>query len=849
MGTGNEAAGGGANLLELRIHGVLNTPAYEMLDTTAGQVRMVRGDQLAGFTTYSLPLPATAPTDRRVEAYAWGRLARYTGLPALGRIGDALIKVLWFALAPYGLANTAYWSRSQIGTGSSAPDDTTRGQHQWIAHTISTGRGAGTLRMYGLLLSLLFVTTAATVALDMMARQCFGTGPVGESAAVASTCPGARAALAPLSGWGPGARDALLLALPLVALAVVVVLPMLGRTRYLTGPSRPGRVPPDSASAVSEGAPLLAQRDIWLVGSGMGRLRRIHSGAALAWLAAIVAFDHADAAAGAGSGGAVAWPVATVLAVLLTLGGVLWITQPQAQVAGDRPRQHVAYLMACAVLLAVVMVLGVFDPSGARGSRSGALAATVLVLAIALTLAAVLIQAEAVARRADVQEAPGEPRTARETLGWKGRGPFVVGSLAAGFALLLSFAVVLGAGWVLGGPKPPLVYVLQGAGFLVLLVIAICWLALRQAGVHRRGRALRAGEVAAIRERLVEQAGHWTTAPMTTHAAEAVHRARRQAALLRRMEIFVGWIGWAVFVGICVGWCALVFMPQDTPTDAAGAWTVVRVLGDAGLWAGMIAVVLLYLVSRRSDARPLGLLWDLMCFLPTQGHPFGPSCYAERVVPELADRIVDWFAAGEAPEPPAEENGRGLVISAHSMGIVLAVGALFQLGARGLADTDRQRIGLLSYGCQLRRYFSRFFPGVCGPDVLSLVPSGPPSPTAHDPWPPTMDGELAQELDLEREQGGPGQAGSAAVVLPGSLGSVLGDRWLNLYRVTDPLGFPVRYVGGAAGMDRAAAPYREQAYQFLPATNGSYLESTAYARAFTDLRERLGSSGDARARD
>lgn len=832
MGTEHEAAGDGADLLELRIHGVLNTPPYQMLDTTPDRVRVVRGDQLAGFSTYRLPLPATAPSDRRVEAYAWGRLARFTGMPALGRIGDALVKVLWFALAPYGLANTAYWSRSQIGTGSPAPPDgTTRGEHRWIAHTISTGRGAGTLRIYGLLLSLLFVTTAATVALDMIARQCFGTGPSGGPAALQAGCPGARTVLAPLAGWDAGARDALLMAVPLLALAVVVVLPMLGRTRYLTGPSRPGRVPPDAA-AVSPGAPLLAQRDIWLVGSGMARLRRIHSGAALAWLAAILAFDHADGARASGwpVGG---WTAATIVAVLLTLGGAVWITRPQAQVAGDRPRRHLAYLVACAVVLVAVVALGVADPSAARGGRSGALAATVIVLAIALALAAVLVQAESVARRADAAEAPGEPRTCRTTLGWNGRGPFVLGSLAAGFALLLSFAVVLGAGWLLGGPKPPRVYVLQGAGFLVLLVVAACWLALRQAGIHRRGIGLRPGEVAAIRERLVHRAGHWTTGPMTTHAAEAVHRARRQAALLRRMEIFIGWLGWAVFVGICVGWCALVLTPERTSTDTGGAWAVLRALGDAGLWAGMIAVVVLYLLSRRSDARPLGLLWDLMCFLPTQAHPFGPSCYAERVVPELADRIVDWFAEQEVA-PTGGGGGRRLVVSAHSMGIVLAVAAMFQLGSRGLADADRHRVGLLSYGCQLRRYFSRFFPAVCGPDVLSVVPAGPPSPTAHDPWPPTLAGEL------EQEHGGPGQPGGVVVMRPGSLGSVLGDRWLNLYRQADPLGFPVRYAGSGSPMDRAAASYRERAYQFIPATHGHYLESTAYVRAFAELRGRLG---------
>ncbi|MGP5727072.1 hypothetical protein ACTXOR_14950 [Arthrobacter rhombi] len=846
MGTDGEQHGSTSELLELRIHGVLNTPSYEMLETTPQRVETIRGDQLAGFSTYRQPAPDNAPTDRRVEAYAWGRLSRFTGIPSLGRIGDALVKLLWFALAPYGLANTAYWSRSRIGTGE-APEkkDSTDEEHRWIARTISTGLGAGTMRLYGLLLSLLFVTTAATVALDMIGRQCFATATTAIGAGVELSCPGARIVLAPLGELGPGTRDALLLGLPLLALAAVVVLPMLGRTRYLTGPSRPGRVPPRSASALRPDAPLLAQRDLWLVGSGMERLRRLHTGAALAWLAAILAFDHADGwqrGSGAAAWAGTVWPVATGLAVLLTLGGCAWIVKPQAQIAGDVPRRHAAYLVLCMSLLAAVLAAGIADPGAGRGTRAGASAAMVVVLALAVTLVALLVGAEWAARTGKVDGSGSDPGEGRKYLGWKGRGPFILGSLAAGFALLLSFAVVLGAGWVLRGPKPPLVYVLQGAGFLLFLLAALSWLALRQAAIHRRGRKLRADEIAAIREHLVRQAGNWTTSPMITHSAEEVHHARRQAALLRRMEVFIGWIGWAVFIGICVGLLALIPSWGPDRTTTGGLWPLLRGLGDAGLWAGMIAVAALYLLSRRSDSRPLGLLWDLMCFLPTQAHPFGPSCYAERVVPELADRIVDWFAeerqvtTGEHPQEEARgampgaavPEERGLVVSAHSMGIVLAVCALFQLPARGLAEEDQDRIGMLSYGCQLRRYFARFFPGVCGPGELSLVPAGPPSPTAHNPWPPTLAGEIAEETD-------PGPA----VMLQGSLGTLLGERWLNLYRPTDPLGFPARYLGGGGREDIEAASYQEQAYQFLPATHGDYLESTAYVRGFSEVRRRL----------
>ena len=105
-------------LLELRIHGVRNTLPHEMLGVAAaGDVRLALGDRLAGFYTYTGRPPRSAPRGRRIEAYAWGGLARYTGLPRLGRAGDGVVKALWFAAAPFGLANTAYWSRTSIGYG------------------------------------------------------------------------------------------------------------------------------------------------------------------------------------------------------------------------------------------------------------------------------------------------------------------------------------------------------------------------------------------------------------------------------------------------------------------------------------------------------------------------------------------------------------------------------------------------------------------------------------------------------------------------------------------------------------------------------------------------------------
>jgi hypothetical protein len=85
--------------------------------------------------------------------------------------------------------------------------------------------------------------------------------------------------------------------------------------------------------------------------------------------------------------------------------------------------------------------------------------------------------------------------------------------------------------------------------------------------------------------------------------------------------------------------------------------------------------------------------------------------------------------------------GGRLVISGHSQGSVLAAAAAWQL-----APSARKRVALLTYGSPLERLYGRWFPAHFGPAALS---------------------------SLHRDV----------------------DRWRNLYRLTDPIGGPMRLPG------------------------------------------------------
>lgn len=787
-------------VLELRVHGVNNTTPAALLDLPPYDVRQIAGDTHASFwigRPEIVPEPGArghVPPGIRREAYSWGGLVRET---ARRQFWFTVLRLAFQMLAlPFSIGNATMWTR-RIATPTDPHPD-----RLWAALT------AGLTRLFGLVLTLVFTATAITVAVDMIAVQCaHGAG-----------CGGFWLPVIDIVGTGSDAAATLLAAAmlgPIGAVGVLVAFAELGRRRYDTVHKRRSVSGAAVATATAAPSPFAAlpvlRHPMFWSNRITTHLGLLHFAAAIALVAWQVG-THARVGISA--------TIAGVLQVLCAMSVTFLPTQQMPPRvwwgAAVFRRIQVWTLLVLTVAAALAVAIGILGTAGADASDrlwgAETVPHTLVTIAAAIALSGVLWRAGHRAHTA-----------------WFGAGPAVFMVAALALALLTSAATIAVADLALAGTlhfgvrlTVPAVFVLTGAAAAVALVLTI--------GVVLVDLLVRL----VVRRDFTGRAGAWDSPRPPESLRRQVGRARRASATAHLMEPIVGLLTILLLAllttALVAGWAV-----HETTLDAA-------LSPDARAWLmGAIAAVGLVLaagVVLLGALRPtaIAIVWDITCFLPRTAQPFGPPCYAERAVPDLTDRISDWLD---------EDDGHRVILAAHSMGGVVALAALAFLASTEQGARKLQRVALLTFGVQIRVFFGRFLPELVGAEVLGTLPSRAPRVWSADPW----------AVDTSREdRPWPGrEAGTVITHLDGPLLPGGGVRWINLWRLTDFLGFPaasglptVRHAGVTwrNGIDRYANEIDETVDDPGVVRHNGYFRVSTYTDALTELAAEL--TGDFR---
>jgi hypothetical protein len=466
--------------------------------------------------------------------------------------------------------------------------------------------------------------------------------------------------------------------------------------------------------------------------------------------------------------------------------------------------------------------------------------------------------------------------------GWNGAGPGVFLLVSAASAAVYSSLLVLGVQWFLrhgesappkelgngmvgirrGVPDPdlvrvPPVYTEFGTASVVIVLVFVMLLVVALAGPYVMDAVRSRGLWIPRAPRTVGP--HYGPAVPAWRAVadapdpdggpnpvlERVLRGRQVAAMSHRAELAGGALAAASYVAALVAHVPLIAQHSDTGTFQVPLWLsdlAVPALG--ALAAALVASALSGAAGGAS--RPWGLVWDLLCFLARSAHPFGPPSYAERAVPEVRSRVDAWLTGADIADDAERERvapTRRVVLSAHSIGAVLAAAVVLIRAGNPVPDTIDGRLGLLTYGTQLRPFLGRFFPNLLGPTTTGTLPSTGPAWSA-DPWGGQTAGGSgpgavpAAPLTPGRPEPGSGEQ----VTLMSLLTCGAKPAWVNLWRRTDFMGFPV--VGyGLNDVDRGAEEMDRSAYLFAVASHSGYQSSWAYHVALDEVISRLTPAG------
>ncbi|WP_417198394.1 hypothetical protein [Streptomyces stelliscabiei] len=696
-------------------------------------------------------------------------------------------RALWLLLLPFMVVNLAHWMR---------PGARDRRR---------TVRLYGLLvRLTGLTLTVLLVAAACEVALDLTAWQCAGA----RGCARAHTWLGFLSPAVSDDGWWslPGRRLALAALVPTALTGLLWYLSHRTWSEYESqrpmehGVTRPqDEKAPRTASEAEETARVaLGRPGFWYGRRLVARLRAAHVAAGFLTVAAAVGTSAARQDRRAGGPAVLellGWLLNAALVVLAVV--VVWVVcrRGRSERRLDKRLDERLVRGLPGASIAVLVLALVYAGWSRPGWRSaGRLPGDMTFGGITLVQGLLVLALGVVAHL--LYRSRPDPRTALYGLA----GPSVA-MLACALGGVMSAGVAQRVADWLGGtddalPGPPVLLTWQASvipPFLLVVLGLLGWLARRTWVLRRTETAAVEREYDLTRERQREERPGEEHESLDAGRTRRIARTRAMAALTDRAPRLVG-ITSTVTLLLGAGALTGALATGETPARAAlgssgfvaGAAQAAQALGS---WLIGVGFLLFVTWGRRaykdaSARRTIGILWDVGTFWPRAAHPFAPPCYAERAVPDLTWRMATWTRA----------TGGRLVISGHSQGSVLAAAAAWQL-----TPAVRGRVALLTYGSPLERLYGRWFPAHFGPEPLA---------------------SLHREIDC----------------------------WRNLYRLTDPIGGPVRLTsrnGPQVDAEPLTDPlaYGRTGAHPLPAPilgHSDYQADPAFAHERQELLARIG---------
>ena len=758
-------------VLEIRVHGVSNTPPELMLrehDRPACPARLFAGDEQTGFYRRE---GDDDGAELVTEAYSWGALT------SGNQARKDLRRAGWALLLPFAFANVALWARPGIGRDP-------------LADRV----GAYLARLLAVTLTMSLVLAAAGVGMDQVGWQCRDG---------CRTIPGT-GFLSSGGFWNTGLRPVVVgMLAPLLLLALIVLLARrsfayeaqtatvseeLGQAEpfehecFWSGEGQVRRLGTLHAAAalasvagVGTLAGLLTRPDApvggWLI---TGWLAVAAGGLALLLVLVLLASPGIRVRARDIRAGKLAWTALwlSVAALLLTALFLLGPARRELTVADGLPGfgdvlqwmfvgQFALVLLLGSLagrrwrpVLTALLVTGGVLLAGLQVTEDWPKHRLFLVAAGLATLATLVALAGWSAREWRTTADGGRARMYSEPV-WGGRSAVMLAGTGWAFGSLYSAAVLFWVADWLNGPAT-----VTSTASTVRLPVSLLWSA---AGLITFALPLLvAGAVAALRLGRLRRAAREEQKKSPEYPAYSPHQRRRTDDVADAVAVnrFIGAeaLGMAGFLGgitvvfaiLGVAGTATGLSPKDFARtlrsdgvlDQAWPQSVLKWLTDSGALVAVLSLLVLaaligFTYRNAGLRRSLGVIWDLATFWPRGAHPFAPPSYGERAVPHLLTRICG-------------TTDRQIVLAGHSQGAVLAVATVLQLPAG-----HRDRVHLLTYGTQLTRLYGRVFPAF-------------------------FDGTAREHV---------------ARALTGGSGEV---RWRSLHRPTDQLGWE---VGTPAGVD------------------------------------------------